>query len=121
MVYHFQKKLDAVEKKNDTLQDICKTICEELDYMKSEKPPIRPPTTYNVDPFYMNFASSSSSSGGGGQQNNIRHEFIPNNITDLFKTIIVSEDILSKISRTKNWTTLKVLTTRKEEEETLRI
>ena len=87
MVYHFNKKLDAVEKKNETLQDICKTICEELDYVKSHKPLA---ASYQVDPFYMNFHGSS---GGGLQQNNMRHEFIPN-VADMFKTIIVSEDIL---------------------------
>jgi hypothetical protein len=71
MVYHFKKKIDAIEKKNETLQDICKTICEELDFVKSHKP-------QNIDPFYLNYHTVNKQS-----------EYIPN-VSELFKTILVS-------------------------------
>ena len=64
MVYHFKKKLDLIEKKNETLQDICKTICEELDFVKSQPKPQN--IFYNDTPV------------------------VPN-ISELFKTIMVTD------------------------------
>lgn len=37
MVYHFKKRMDALEKKNETLGDICKTIIQEIDSVKNDK------------------------------------------------------------------------------------
>jgi hypothetical protein len=81
MVYHFKKKLDSVEKKNETLQDICKTICEELDFVKSQSraPLIKQP---NIDPFYLNYHKNNSDDGK-------IQDTLPN-VSDLFKTIMVS-------------------------------
>ena len=72
MVYHFKNKLDLIEKKNETLQDICKTICEELDFVKSQShhsTPLQDPFFYKDTPV------------------------VPN-ISELFKTIMVTDDAL---------------------------
>jgi hypothetical protein len=37
MVYHFKKRMDALEKKNETLGDICKTIIQEIESVKNDK------------------------------------------------------------------------------------
>lgn len=36
MVYHFKKRLDVIEKKNETLGDICKTIVKQMEQLKTE-------------------------------------------------------------------------------------
>ena len=36
MVYHFKKRLDVIEKKNETLGDICKTIVKQIEQLKTE-------------------------------------------------------------------------------------
>ena len=84
MVYHFKKKLDTIERKNETLQDICKTICEELDFVKSQsqsQPQLV--KTQNIDPFYLNYHPANQNN------NSIDQEFLPN-VSELFKTILVS-------------------------------
>lgn len=35
MVYHFKKRMDALEKKNDTIADICKELLKDIDQMKT--------------------------------------------------------------------------------------
>ena len=80
MVYHFKKKLETIEKKNETLQDICKTICEELDFVKSQshQPDVKP---QNIDPFYLNYHKVND---------NYHHNANQASISDIFKTILVS-------------------------------
>ena len=36
MVYHFKKRLDVMEKKNETLGDICKTMVRQIEQIKNE-------------------------------------------------------------------------------------
>ena len=84
MVYHFKKKLDSVEKKNETLQDICKTICEELDFVKSQAQSQLPVKQPNIDPFYLNYHKVRDNHSDDNIQN-----MLPN-VSDLFKTIMVS-------------------------------
>lgn len=82
MVYHFKKKLDTIERKNETLQDICKTICEELDFVKSQTqpPPLKP---QNTDPFYLNYHKVY-------ENNCVEQEVFSPIDSDFFKTILVS-------------------------------
>lgn len=35
MVYHFKKRVDALERNNETLVDICKNVVQELDHLKN--------------------------------------------------------------------------------------
>jgi len=81
MVYHFKKKMDMIEKKNETLQDICRVICEELDFVKSQTHPVK---SQNIDPFYLNYHKVTP-------PDNVNNEFLPEiSVSDLFKTILVS-------------------------------
>ena len=74
-----------MEKKSETLQDICKTICEELDFVKSQSqaPLIK---QQNIDPFYLNYHKVRENSSDGNNQD---IDTLPN-VSDLFKTIMVS-------------------------------
>lgn len=38
MVYHFKKRVDALERNNETLVDICKNVVQELDHLKNAQP-----------------------------------------------------------------------------------
>jgi hypothetical protein len=42
MVYHFKKRMDALDRKNETLGDICKTLIKEIEYVKETKPVLSP-------------------------------------------------------------------------------
>ena len=91
MVYHFKKKLDTIEKKNETLQDICKTICEELDFVKSQSQPTKLQT---IDPFYLNYHKVQENHYNNHIDSNSKddkdQEYLPDHVSDLFKTILVS-------------------------------
>lgn len=71
MVQHFKKRLDSLEKSNEALGDICKTIVSELNTLKSDTPP-------------PSFSPKDSSV----QVNSWNQE------QKLFKKILVSEDLL---------------------------
>ena len=71
MVQHFKKRLDSLEKSNEALGDICKTIVSELNTLKSDTP-------------HPSFSPKDSSV----QVNSWNQE------QELFKKILVSEDLL---------------------------
>jgi len=73
MVQYFKKRLDSLEKSNEALGDICKTIVSELNTLKRDTPP-------------PSFSPKESSV----QVNSWNQE------QELFKKIIVSEHLLDK-------------------------
>jgi len=69
--------MDTIEKKSETLQDFCKTICEELDFIKS---------TSNLQQdaeIFLNYHKADDNNINNNQ------EYLPN-VPHLFKTVIVS-------------------------------
>ena len=62
MVYHFKKRMDALDRKNETLGDICKTLIKEIEFvkeMKLEPPPFLPQELNNpLDDFFRQMNES---------------------------------------------------------------
>ena len=114
MVHHFKKRLDAMEKSNQTIADICKSLIGEIEQVKtlahnpaaaSSTPP---PPSHSSSSFSSSlpqmpkdgeFIFTSSAPMGmpmdiGMMGRNIPPEYIPDFTETLFRKILVTDDVL---------------------------
>ena len=86
MVYHFKKRMDALEKKNDTIADICKELLKDIDQMKMTKPPMF------LSPQNMPFPKTQPEFSFGSFPDNMEIPSDFNPVEELYKQIRVVEE-----------------------------
>lgn len=86
MVYHFKKRMDALEKKNDTIADICKELLKDIDQMKMTKPPMF------LSPQNMPFPNTQPEFSFGSFPDNMEIPSDFNPVEELYKQIRVVEE-----------------------------
>lgn len=114
MVHHFKKRLDAMEKSNQTIADICKSLIGEIEQVKTlahnpaatrstPPPPSHSSSSFSSSPPQMpkdgEFIFTSSAPMGmpmdiGMMGRNIPPEYIPDFTETLFRKILVTDDVL---------------------------
>ena len=114
MVHHFKKRLDAMEKSNQTIADICKSLIGEIEQVKTlahnpaaasstPLPPSHSSSSFSSSPPQMpkdgEFIFTSSAPMGmpmdiGMMGRNIPPEYIPDFTETLFRKILVTDDVL---------------------------
>lgn len=115
MVHHFKKRLDAMEKSNQVIADICKSLIGEIDQVKTlthnaatsstPLPPSHSSSSFSSSPPQMpkdgEYIFTSSAPMGmpmdiGMMGRNIPPEYIPDFTETLFRKILVSNDVLQE-------------------------
>ena len=86
MVYHFKKRMDALEKKNDTIADICKELLKDIDQMKMTKPPMF------LSPQNMPFPNTQPEFSFGSFPDHMEIPSDFNPVEELYKQIRVVEE-----------------------------
>jgi hypothetical protein len=86
MVYHFKKRMDALEKKNDTIADICKELLKDIDQMKITKPPMF------LSPQNMPFPNTQPEFSFGSFPDQMKMQSGFNPVEELYKQIRVVEE-----------------------------
>lgn len=114
MVHHFKKRLDAMEKSNQTIADICKSLIGEIEQVKTlahnpaattsiPHPPSHSSSSFSSSlpqmPKDGEFIFTSSAPMGmpmdiGMMGRNIPPEYIPDFTETLFRKILVTDDVL---------------------------
>jgi hypothetical protein len=114
MVHHFKKRLDAMEKSNQTIADICKSLIGEIEQVKTlahnpaaasstPLPPSHSSSSFSSSPPQMpkdgEFIFTSSAPMGmpmdiGMMGRNIPPEYIHDFTETLFRKILVTDDVL---------------------------
>ena len=79
MVYHFKKRIDALDRKNETLGDICKTLIKEIDLVKQ--------TDYQSQNMYFSNEQPPFSFKSFSTQENMADNFNFNPLEHLFKQL----------------------------------
>lgn len=86
MVYHFKKRMDALEKKNDTIADICKELLKDIDQMKTTSKPMF------LSPQNMPFPGTQPEFTFGSFPTEMEMPSDFNPVEELYKHIKVSEE-----------------------------